>query len=89
MTRSEYEKLKQRIAKKQDPAFSHIEDAAFYLAQALNLLDAANNSLEMAFDLAQEWNDDVLCDVRDCRAKLGGDLAALDTWWDGFEDDKK
>ena len=81
MTREVYEKLKKLAAKKDPATFAHIEDAALFMAEALNLLDAANCHITAAFDLNPEWDNMLESNVNESRAELGGCLAALNTWW--------
>ena len=81
MTREEHEKLKKLAAKKDPATFSHIEDAAFFLAEALNLLDAAQEHVKAAFDLNPEWDNMLETNMEEGQAKYGGCLAALNTWW--------
>ena len=81
MTADDYNKCMEAAANTDPVTFAHIEDGKQFLAQAMNLIDAAEAHIKAAFDLNPEWDDMLEQSVLEGKANFGACLASLCTWW--------
>lgn len=63
-------------------AQSHISNAHKNIANALNIIEAAQQELYWAFDDMPDWNDDIKYQIQEAAEKLGYALATLTNWND-------
>lgn len=65
----------------------HVSNALKNVANALNLVEAAQQELYWAFDAMRDWDDAIKYQVQEAAEKLGYALATLTNWNDDDSND--